>query len=243
MKKLLALSILSCAVFSAPALASTTGSVGSPNVKKGKTDVAVRFGFSEADTDSSQDDRFRTRVQVDHGFTDFYAARLIVAQDDRKGDSYEHDSISFENRFHILKKEQYGFDFGVRATYAYKDGDKKSDNVAFSLYERVPYQGWDLRFNQIFKHDIGEEAEDGVGAELRFQATKEFTPTIRAGLESFHDFGNLTELSGYSDQAHTFGPVFKIKLPYDISLETGYRAGVSKGAPNHSFKTFFSRAF
>ncbi len=226
------------------ATASTTGSVGSPNVTKDKTEVIVRFGFSETGDDtSSQDNRFRTRIHIDHGFSDFYAARLIVSQDKRKGDSYEHDSLTFENRFHILKAKQHGFDFGARASYKLKDGDKKADSLGFGLYELIPLDDYELRANQIFAYEVGEESEDGIDAALRFQATKKMNGSFKVGLESFHEFGNLSDLSGYSDQSHTFGPVVKGKLPYNLKFETGYRAGISKSAPDHNFKFFISHSF
>ena len=106
----------------AVASASTTGSVGSAAVNKGETKAEARFGFSEADENSSQDERFRSRFQIDHGFTDWYAARIVVQQDDRKGDSYEHDGFTFTNRFQLLQEDAHGLDFGTRLSYTLKDG-------------------------------------------------------------------------------------------------------------------------
>ena len=229
--------------FITPVYASTTGSVGSPNVTAGKTEVIARFGYSEAEESSSQDERLRSRIHIDHGFTDFYAGRLIIAQDKRKNDSYEHDQVTFENRLHLLKSADHGFDFGVRGSYSHKDGDKTPSSVAFGLYELVPLNDYQLRANQIFDHDVGEGAGDGVSAELRLQVTRKLENSHRAGLESFHDFGNLTTLSGYSTQSHTFGPVFKGPLWGDLKYETGYRLGVSEAAPDHSIKFFVARSF
>ena len=226
-----------------PAQASTTGAVGSPKVAAGKTDVTARVGYSGAEESSSDDDRVRSRVHTDHGFTDFYAGRLIVAQDKRKGDSYEHDQVTFENRFYLLKSADHGFDFGVRGSYSYKDGDKTPSSVAFGLYELVPMEKYELRANQIFDHDVGEDADDGVSAELRLQLTRGMQNSHRAGVESFHNFGNMTTLSGYSAQSHTIGPVLKGPLWGDLKYETGYRLGLSEAAPDHSIKLFVSRVF
>ena len=97
--------------------------------------------------------------------------------------------------------------------------------------------------NQLFAHDVGEEADDGIGAEFRIQAMRKISDTHSLGLEGFHDFGNLTDLSGYSDQSHQIGPVVKGKLPYNLKYEAGYRAGISDAAPDHNIKFFISRAF
>ena len=223
--------------------ASTTGSVGSAAVTKDRTKIEARFGFSEAEESSSQDERFRSRVQIDHGFNDFYAARLVVQQDDRKGDSWEHDSITIDNRFQLLDKATSGFDLGVRAGYQHKDGDKKASSISFGVFERIPLDKYELRMNQLFAHDVGEDADDGIKGEFRIQLTRKISDTRRLGLEGFHDFGNLTELSGYSDQSHQFGPVLKGKIGNGFAYETGYRAGVSEGAPDHNFKFFISKSF
>ena len=227
----------------ASAAASTTGSVGSASVTKGQTAIEGRIGYSEADETSSQDERFRSRVQIDHGFTDYYAGRVVFSQDRRKGDNLEHDAIKFENRFYLLDKEDYGFDFGFRAAYSHKDGDKKPSSLEFGLYELIPLQNFELRLNQIFAHDVGEDAEDGVSGELRAQVTYPVFTDHRIGLEGFHDFGDLSDLNGWDTQSHTFGPVLKGKLGGNFKYETGYRAGISDAAPDHSFKFFIGRAF
>ncbi len=235
--------VFALSVFSPSAFASTTGDVGSAKVVKGKSEMVVRFGYSEADEDSSDDERLRMRVHFDHGFTEHYAARVIVAGDRRKKDSLEYEGVTLENRFYVLKAEDHGFDLGVRASYNHKDGDKKPSAVSFGLYELFPADPYEFRANQIFEHDIGEDAEDGVSAELRLQVSRKITDTHKIALESFHDFGNLSEQSGYSAQSHTIGPVIKGEMFGKYKYEVGYRAGISKDAPDHSLKFFISREF
>ncbi len=243
--KFLTLNLLSFAflfggAFSASA--STIGAVGSPKVKEGALELNIRSGYSEADKASSDDNRFRSRVHLDYGVTHFYAARIIASQDRRKGNNLEHDALKFENRFYLLKAQDYGLDFGVRAGYTLKDGDKKPDSVDFGFYELVPFERYELRANQIFSHDVGSESDDGVSAELRFQALKKFEG-YNLGVESFHSLGNLSDNESYSEQSHTIGPVLKANF-FDLGeIETGYRAGISESAPDHSFKVFFSRKF
>lgn len=225
------------------ALASTTSSVSSPTVSKGRTAVEVRTGYSTADENSGEDERFRSRIHIDHGFTDYYAARLIVSQDKRKNDSYEHDSVSFENRFYFLKADQYGFDMGSKINLTIKDGDKKPNGLAVQFYERIPLDQWEIRLGQLFDRDIGADAEEGINAALRMQATYGINESYRIGLESFSDFGNLSDNDSFEEQNHTFGPVLKGKLDDGYFFETGYRAGLSESAPDHSFKFFMGRNF
>jgi len=203
----------------------------------------MRLGYSEADERSSQDERFRQRLQLDHGFNDHYAARIVWQGDKRKGDHFEHDSVTLDNRFQFLKSAKRGWDFGARANYQLKDGDKKADKIGGGLYERIPFDNYELRMNQLLSHEVGEASVSGLNAEARFQLTRKTNHNLRFGLESFHDFGNLKTLSGYDNQSHTFGPVIKGSLPYNLSFETGYRTGLSDAAPDHNFKFFMSRSF
>ena len=176
--------------------------------------------------------------------TDWYAARIVLFQDDRKGNNFEHNSIRLSNRFHLLEKGDYGFDLGARFEYTHADGDKTPSDALIGFYQQVPLDnGFEFRSNQLFSHDVGEDADDGVNMELRFQLTKKIFDNHRIGLESFNDFGNLTELSGSDDQDHDFGPVLKGKFGNGYAYETGYRAGVSDGAANHNFKFFLSKDF
>lgn len=234
--------VLGCIV-TAPALASTTSSVGSPNVKKGETEIAVRSGYSTSKETPSEDERFRTRAHIKYGFTDVYAVQVVVSQDKRQGDSYEHDGIKFENRFHLIKKENHGFDFGIRANYSLKDGDKKPDSVELGLYGLVPINAYELRLNQIMSHEIGPEGENGIGGETRFQVTRAVAENHRLGIEGFHDFGNFSDSSEFQEQSHTLGPVIKGKFLDGYSYEAGYRAGISDAAPDHNFKIFLAKTF
>ena len=111
------------------------------------------------------------------------------------------------------------------------------------LYELIPLENYEVRMNQLFSHDVGEDAGDGIGAELRFQVTRAFSDTHKLGIESFNDFGNLTQLSGYSSQEHEIGPVLKGKIGHGYAYETGYRAGISESAADHNFKFFISKSF
>lgn len=243
MKRFVALGFILSFGVSSLAHAGTVSSVGSPKVTKGKTKVEARFGYADADKDSSQDQRIRFRQQIDHGFTDWYAARIVVQQDDRKGDSFEHSSIRLSNRFHILETKDNGFDLGARIEYTHVDGDKTPSSITTGAYQLIPYGEYEIRMNQLLSHDVGKDSNDGVAAELRFQVTRAFSDTHRLGLESFNDFGNLTELSGYSNQQHEIGPVLKGKIGNGFAYETGYRAGVSKSAANHNVKFFLSKSF
>ncbi len=243
MKKYLGLAALTLSLLTTPANASTTSVISSPVITKGKTSISARIGYSEAESSSSEDERLKSRIHIDHAFTDYYAARIVVSQDSPKGDSYEHDALRLENRFELFTADEYGFDLGTRLNYTFKDGDKGADALGLQFYERFTKDEWELLVAQIFSHQVGGGSTDGVSAQLWTQVTKPYDSNHRIGVEAFHNFGNLRNLNGYSKQSHTIGPVLKGALFGDYTYETAYRTGISKGAPDHTFKFVVNTKF
>ena len=226
-----------------PLMAQTISSVGSPGVAKGATSAEIRMGYSIDKDSSSQDRRLRSRFHIDHGFTDTYAARIVVSGDKRKNDSFDYDSLTFENRFDLYNAEDIGFDFGMRASYSLKSGDKGADNITVGFYELFPLEKWEIRANQFLSHEVGKNSESGLGLATRIQATHSILSDHRLGLETFNNFGNIRTLSGFDDQGHSVGPVLKGKFGNDFYYETGYLAGLSNNSADHNFKLFLGRRF
>lgn len=226
-----------------PAAANTSSAVGGAKVEKGKTAIEYRLAGSLDDESTSQDDRIRTRVHLDHAFTDIYAARIVYVMDKFKGDDFEVGNFSWQNRFHFIKRDVYGWDGGMRLNYTIADGDKKPDDLSLRFYQEFPLAGYEIRFNQIFGHDLGEDSGKGVTAEWRSQITQKIGDDTAIGLDFFHDFGNLAGQDGYSAQEHAIGPVLKTKFGGGYSMEAGYRVGISAASADHSATFIFTRSW
>lgn len=224
--------------------------VGGASVNKGETSVEFRFGYTEDDSSSSNDDRTRMRQHIDYGFNDWYALRVITLQDKRKNDSFEHQAFTVENRFQLIEKREHGWDGGIRLIYTHSDGDKTPHEAEVRFLAQVPFSdGWEFRHNTMLEHDIGENSDDGFLLEFRTQVIKELDVTLPhfnsldLGVEMFNDFGRLSELSGYERQDHQIGPVLKASFDNGLYFQTGYRAGISKDAANYVFKFALGRKF
>ena len=245
MKRLfvVSLAVIGLNIFASAVSAQTISSVGSPNVSKDVTVIETRLGYSTDKDGGAQNQRLRGRFHVDHGFTNNYAARLIIAGDKRRNTNYEHDSITFENRFDLFDADEIGFDFGMRGSYTLKDGDKKPDNITIGFYELLPLKKWEIRANQFISHEIGEGSDSGVSLANRIQATYPLINNHRIGVETFNNFGIVKNLSGYSNQDHVLGTVLKGKFMESFAYETGYFTGISNNSPDHNYKLFLSKRF
>lgn len=229
--------------FCGSALASTAH-IGGARVTKGKLSAEYRYSHTE-DTG-----RRRMRQHLDYGVTDRYAFRLVVSQDKRRGDGFEHNGVTVENRFHVIDREEKGFDVGVRLNATLSDGDKAPHETELRLMTEWPFaEGWNFRNNVIVEADIGEDAEDGAALELRSGVyydtgfSGSVLQSLKTGAEMFNGFGRLNNLSGADAQNHALGVALKGKLPYALGFQAGYRAGISDAAPDHIFRFALSKKF
>ncbi|MAF68832.1 MAG: hypothetical protein CMH25_05755 [Micavibrio sp.] len=243
------LAVLAVSVFiwgdATTASASIISGTGSEKVTKGATAVEVRSGYEIDNGRASQDGTLRTRAHLDYGVTDNYALRIIASQTKLEGDSFDHDAVTIENRFELTDYFNTPFGFGARLSYGIRD-EGRADRLGFRLIEVVPMEDWELRFNQIFQRDVGAARSNDLTFESRAMVSKQLNPNLKLGLESHNSFGDITDMPDYSEQDHTIGPALIGKntfLGQDFKYEVGYRAGISRGAPDHAFKLFLNKSF
>ena len=230
--------------------ASSTSNVGGSTVNEGLLSTELRLGFNEDDDSSSSDKRFRMREHVDYGFNDWYALRILTAQDKREGDNLEHQSFTIENRFQLIEKKDYGWDGGFRLSYSQSDGDKTPHEVELRLVaETAINDKWTIKHNTVIEHDIGEDSVAGISVELRHRLTRKFQSSLpyvksfELGLDMFNDFGNLRELSGYEEQDHQLGPVVKVSFDNGFSVQSTYRTAISSEGVDDTYGLFFQKKF
>lgn len=231
------------------AAGSTSNSSGA-TVNPGLTSVEYRMGYSEDDKQASEDDRFRTRIHLDHAFNDDYAIRLIAAQDKRDGQNMEHQAFGMEHRFQLIERAQHGWDGGVRILYTHADGDKRPSTAGFNFVSNFyPTKATEFRYALVMLHDVGAGARPGLNLSLRteFAYTLPHIPNgwadMDVGFEFFNTFGNLREQSGIDDQDHQLGPMFRARMENGFYSQVGYRHGLSSGAPKQIFKLSFGKQF
>lgn len=230
-------------VFAVPAWASSTGSVSSGSVDPGWDSLEWRNGFTTDDEGSSDDERYRSRVNIGYGFNETFGLTIISTIDKRKDETAEYDATTLEFDTQILEQEKNGLTGGIRLAYSLKDGDKKPDNAEIRLMLSRKQGDWNLRFNQLLTHDVGEDSEIGIEAQTRWQVTYKITDAVDFGFQGYHDFGRLRDDLSYEEQSHSVGPLVKYDVTDAVFVETGYRAGISEGAPDHMYRLNFGYDF
>ncbi len=231
--------------------ASPIGNVGGASVSEGAFSAEWRGGYTWDDVGSSANKRFQMRQHLDYGFNDWYAFRLLTAQDKRGGDNLEHNAFTIENRIQLIERREHGWDGGIRIGYGHSDGDKTPHELDFRLMAQVPFgenEKWEFRHNSIFEHDIGENSRHGLALEFRHQITKAVEPpdylkSLRLGIGMFNDFGRLRDTAGFNSQDHQIGPVIKGSFDNGVYFQTGYRTALSDDGADHLVKLFIGKKF
>lgn len=221
--------------------ATAVSTVGSPVVRKGQSTLEFRLSHDWDEWNISEDREWDTRLHVDHAFTDIYAMRLVYRMHKVAENHFKTKEFSLQNRLHLIKKKKYGWDGGIRFNYNAVRENGEPDSLSLRFYEEFSIKAFNVRFNQIFIHEIGNHAENGISVEWRSQITYPISSHVSFGLDFFHDIGNLSNQQGYDAQEHTIGPVMKIKLDNDYSMELGYRFAISSAATAHSLMFIIAR--
>lgn len=235
--------LLWCCASNGPAQAGGIAGIGNAQVNAGQFTVSIRHSFGSDNDGMQQDNRLRSRVMTDYGFTDWFASGLYMQSDRRDQQNMELDALIWENRFEFTTLEADGFFSGARLRYTLKDGDKRPDNAHLRLILGTIHNGWEWRTNPILYHETGPGARAGVGLDARFQLTCHYAAGHRAGVESFSDMGLLRRQPGFDRQSHSIGPVFAGNITPALTYEAGYAYGASRAAPDHTFKLFLARSF
>ena len=241
--------LIFCSILFSPHISkagSPTSFVSGASVTAGETSVEFRSGYAIDDERQSNDNRWQYRQHIDHGFNDLYALRLIVAQDDQRGQDIDYNGFTVENRFQLFNKTDHGWDGGFRISYTAQESS--ADSLGFKLIGQYNLkQGLSARHNINIGTDVGSNANNGIDFGVRSQIIQNINianlSKSAVGIELFNDFGNLSEQSGFSSQDHQIGPVFKGSLKNGINFETGYRYGVSRASRDHLLKFGIAKSF
>lgn len=227
-----------------PALAmAAIGGISNAQVTKGALNAQMRNAYSTDNDEHGHDDRWRTRLALDYGFTDSYAAGFFVQGDRRDHDNLELEAVMFDQRLEIHDAAKDGFYSGARLRYTWRDGDKAPDDIHLRLIVGAPIGRWEARFNQLLAHEIGEDSKDGLIVESRAQVTYGLTDDHRIGIESFNNFGNVNDAAGFDTQGHEVGPMFQGRLDGGTTYDVAYRRGISEHAADHIFRFVVGQAF
>jgi hypothetical protein len=217
--------------------------VGTPVVNKGLSTIEYRGGFSLDNETPMFENRYFQRVQMDHGFTDSYALRLVSILERRDNEEFDHEAMLIENRVQVIERRDHGWDGGFRVSYLFQSDSKRSDIAELRWHTLVPMQEWEFRHIVILQHQTARNVQYGIMPEMRWQLNKEIFPRKRLGIEMFNETGNLRDRSQWEQQFHELGLVSFGNITDNWRYQIGWRHAISQAAPDQSVKFFLAHDF
>ena len=186
--------------------------------------------FAENDDD---DDVFEQKSRIEYGVTDRLALTFSGEFEQVEGNSIELENTEYR-LIYMLTQEGAPINAAMRVLYDW-DHVGDADSVGAELLLGQRFGQWRHLLNIDTAHEVGEKSESGLELDLAWGTYYSFDK-FRLGGEYYVDFGNLRELSGYSEQAHQIGGSIKFDLIDPVALEFAYFTGISRGADDHVFK-------
>jgi hypothetical protein len=229
------------------------GSIPNAAVNEDIWRLNFRSSYNLDDKNPRLNHRLRNRIGIDYGLNDWYGLMLMLQWLDLDGKKNELSHIFLDQRFELLAtnekfelfgEQQQGYYGGFRLRYEERLLDNQVNHTHIRLIAGKQIGAWDLRYNQILGIELGAQREAGLIIDTRFQFNYKYTPKHFFGIETFHQFGNVTRgITNFGEPNHLVGAVFTGEASKGIGYEAGYMAGVSRYAPDHSFFVGFFKDF
>lgn len=209
--------------------------VESPYVKKGvmKLDTKNRADF---DHRASEDGYYEHIFGVGYGMTDWWAIEVDGNLTKSNGDHYRYEATEIETTFVLTKKGEAFLDSAIDLAYEFSHEDGKADSAEIGLLLAKSVGQWHYRANLGLSHEVGGNAQGGVGLGTKAMVRYSLDPLYNPGVEYYGEFGEIDNLPGFHSQGHHLGPMLYGKLPGDLSYEFGWVFGLSDAAEDHIVK-------
>lgn len=210
--------------------------VGTPTVNEGVLWTEARVSLNLDNETTNLEEAYIYRQFIDYGFSDDFALRLTLEQDDLQDQDFDHNNFQLESRFQLFDNENHGFEGGFRITYINRDTGPDEISTLWAAEKFFGHdKSWSYRHNFLVNHQLGADSRSGLIFTTRSSLRKKVS-FGQIGFESFSDFGLIRDLSGFSDQIHTVGPmvngtIFNNAFGYQVSI----RQGISRAAADQTF--------
>lgn len=212
--------------------------VSSPSVTKGAIGVEASSAWERTPDD------FNHRLEASYGVTSFWKTAIELSADRAGGQQAEYAATTWKNTLKFYgQTDSMPVAIGMRLDYSHAHISGDADAVDARLLLQHKTGPWEARLNLGVEREIGDNAGSGVGGDVRASGRYTVADGYKLGIDYLGDTGTLHTMPAFDKQDHRVGPVLLADLGHGLGLETGYFAGVTDGAPDHSFKLIIDYGF
>jgi hypothetical protein len=225
-----------CLVFAAIVLVSkltaqTTSTVFSPDVDLGESEFEYRVGFDP------EGNAFAHRIHYQYGFSESWRMRLIASQRASDTRDLEFRYLRWEGMWQFLEDQEAGWDSAIRLEAQLAEGDDLPSRLRVGWTSKFALnEQWQLRAILMAGREVGEASRDGLMPEFRGQISRKLSSSFTLAIDLLSDFNRAGSIGSFEEQEHLLGPLLKFKLDNGWSGTIGYLHGISRSAPDDTFR-------
>ncbi|MEL6415593.1 MAG: hypothetical protein AAFQ15_11705 [Pseudomonadota bacterium] len=220
----------SAIVFGADVWAQGTGSVASPVLRPGSS-----ISFATGIALDEGEDGYAQRIDYMKTVSENWRVRSIVFFNDRGG-AFRYRRLELE-AMHQFASSQYGWNSALQVRGRLPDGNDGPERVRLAWLNRWrPKDGPELRAIGLASREFGNDRDEGLALESRFEATWRLPSGNRAGAQMFNRYNTTSELGSFDDQRHSIGGVLKGGFNEQTSYRLNALVGVSDAAADFELR-------
>lgn len=226
------------AAFLAASPAYAVDKIYIPYVEKGEWELEY-FGRRSVDSDGSKDNAQQHELSLEYSPTDWWQTEAYTIFQKEPGDNIQFNALEWENIFQFTKPGEYWVDTGASIAYEWTPEGGEADalemRLIFAKHTGKTFHILNLSGEQA----VGAGAHDAFEAGLSWSSRYELTPYFQPGFEFHNEFGEVNDISSFSDQEHYIGPVAYGTIPFETEEDGNieglqYRVGYVFGFGHNS---------
>lgn len=214
--------------------------ISSPSVQEGwavKNRGAVQWG-------NDGDDAWINKTDLEYGINNHFKVGIAGEITKFENDSLDYVGTDLKATYRFTGDES-SLQGAIQGAYKF-DHDGNADEIEAKLLLAGAAYGLDHKTNLALSHEVGDDADGGIGASFAWGSYYALGNGVDVGGEYYADFGNLSDGNGWSDQEHHIGPVVGFNVPVGqrtMGARLGYLIGLSDAAADNVVKYEMNMGF
>lgn len=208
--------------------------VYSPVIEGGEKAVEANLN-GDFDKNHDKNGYFSQVYAAEYGVTDHWKTELGVEVEKDSGDNMKATNLKWENIINPFNTGENWMETAlyIEAEKSLQNGDP--NNLEAKLLLEKSVGKFTNTANLIVGKEVGNNAASGVNGGFALKTTYHMDKAFEPGLEYYADMGKLSDLPGFDEQDHRFGPVIDGKIG-KVRYNTGALVGLSQAAPDATVK-------
>jgi hypothetical protein len=212
-----------------------------PEVKKGESTFEFEnSAHAGLPSDVSGLDRTAHETRLNFGLTDYWRLSPGVEMENPADDSARLSAATVENIFVLMPIGTSGLGIAWFTATEIALHPDTTNSLIFGPIVRFKTGALSTNFNPFFERTFGQNHEQGIALDYRWQAKLEVQKSLGVGVEAFGNIENLGDPPPLSQQQHRLGPVVywqgEIAKGREMTVEVGPLFGLTAATPRFALK-------